>query len=58
MTNPNPVSRTWDIHIAYLVPGGWDELADRDADTLQRITGLLHRLGISFGYAAGLPVWS
>jgi len=39
MTNPLPVSMTWDVHIAYLCPRRWDELAHHDADALKRITG-------------------
>lgn len=47
MTNPARVSATWDVHIAYLPPHRWDELAHRDADELQRITGQSERPSIT-----------
>src|SRR5271166_2496558 len=51
MTNPASVSTTWDVHIAYLPPHRWDELAHHHADALHRITGQSARPGI-----AGEPV--
>ncbi|MGA9678823.1 MAG: hypothetical protein WBR28_27380 [Mycobacterium sp.] len=47
MTNPLPVSMMWDVHIAYLRPRRWDELAHHDADALKRITGHSERPSIT-----------
>jgi hypothetical protein len=47
MTNPTRVWATWDVHIAYLPPHRWEELAHHDADALQRITGQSGRPSIT-----------
>jgi hypothetical protein len=46
MNDAARVSSTWDVHIAYLPPHRWDELAHHDDDALRRITGHPGRPGL------------
>ncbi|HXO49550.1 MAG TPA: hypothetical protein VN888_00675 [Mycobacterium sp.] len=46
MNDAARVSSTWDVHIAYLPPHRWDELAHHDDDALRRITGRPCRPGL------------
>lgn len=39
MTSPPRVFTAWDVHIAYPPPARWDELEQRGADVMQRLTG-------------------
>lgn len=47
MTSPTQVLTTWDVHIAYPPPARWDELEQRGADALRRITGESKRPSIT-----------